>query len=208
MPRAPRIDIPGLTYHVISRGVKQLPICHADEDRHQLLRCLFTAQKKLPFILQQYCLMDNHYHFLIKTIVAPLSKIMHRFKSDFAGYFNRKYDLVGHVFQGRFHSIPVETDTYFTTVSRYIHLNPVRAGIVDRPEDYPWSNYRTLIRGEKDPLADPSELLAYFGEDPRIQRERYREFVEDMIGKEEAITDTLLMSKQSWGQLPEKVACE
>src|SRR5438105_1422161 len=105
MPRAPRIDIPGLTYHIISRGVKRLPLFHDTQDRQQFLRFLSITRKEFPFKLHAYSLMTNDYHLLLQTLECSISKTMCYFKSLFASYFNRKYGHVGHVFQGRFHSM-------------------------------------------------------------------------------------------------------
>lgn len=127
---------------------------------------------------------------------------MQWFKRRFSSWLNLKYNRVGHSFQGRFHSIPVEKDTYFTTVARYIHLNPVRAGIVQRPEEFPWSNYARLIHGERDPLVEPGFLLDYFGKDKSTQVEGYKRFVEDGILKPELITLSHLYRMRSWGTLP------
>ncbi len=161
MPRAPRIDIPGLIYHVTARGVKKLPIFHDDEDRHHFLRLLSMTNAEFPLQLHAYCLMTNHYHLLIQTIKHSLSKTMQYFKTLFAHTFNRKHGHVGHVFQGRFHSIPVQEDAYFTTVARYIHLNPVKAGMVARPRGtIPGAITDGLSRGEADPLVDPGFLLS------------------------------------------------
>ena len=127
---------------------------------------------------------------------------MQYFGSRFASWINRKYKHSGHFFQGRFHSIPVEEDRYYVTVSQYIHLNAVRAGIVQRPEDYRWCNYGNLIEGIKDPIANGGLVLDYFGSDPTIQRARYRAFVEEAIEKHEPITHRVLLRMRSWGRLP------
>jgi REP element-mobilizing transposase RayT len=195
-----------LVYHVTNRGVRRLPIFLDDSDRQQFLRLLRRTQDRFPFRLHAYCLMTTHYHLLLQTIDVSLSTTMHYFKTLFAGWFNRQYGHAGHVFQGRFHSLPVEEDAYFTTVSRYIHLNPVRAGMAQRPEDYPWSNYGRLIRGEADPLVDPRFLLGYFlGEDRGRQREKYRRFVEAGLEKPETVTEHALQRMRSWGRLPEPI---
>ena len=204
MPRAPRIDIPGLIYHVTARGVKKLPIFHDDEDRQRFLRLLSQTRLEFPFRLHAYCLMTNHYHLLLQTLENSLSKTMQYFKTLFAHSFNRKYGQVGHVFQGRFHSIPVQEDAYFTTVARYIHLNPVRAGIVKRPEDFPWSNYGRLIRGQIDPLVEPEFLLEYFGPEAARRRENYQRFVEEAIKKPEPVTEDILYRMRFWGSPPKE----
>lgn len=185
-----------------SRGVKRLPIFRDDNDRQRFLRLLSQTRHELPFRLHAYCLMTNHYHLLLQTIDHSLSKTMQYFKTIYAKWFNLQVGHVGHVFQGRFHSIPVQEDAYFTTVARYIHLNPVKAGIVKRPEDYPWSNYGRLIRGETDSITEPTVLLGYFGQDTNQQRARYRLFVEDNLTKPEAITERVLWRMRYWGKPP------
>jgi putative transposase len=203
MPRAPRIDIPGLVYHVTSRGNRQSDLFHDEEDRGRFLRFLSQARDEFPFQLHAYCLMTNHYHLLLQTIEDSLANTMQYFKSHYAIWFNRKYKHTGHLHQGRYHSIPVETDAYFTTVARYIHLNPVRAGMVARPEDYRWSNYERLIHGKADPLVDSRFLLDYFGRDVAIQRQKYRLFVEDGMKRREPITERVLQRMRFWGKPPD-----
>src|SRR5207302_1481711 len=128
---------------------------------------------------------------------------MQYFNGMYGAFFNKRNSHVGHVFQGRFHSIVVDTDHYFTTVSRYIHLNPVRAGLVQKPEDYAWSNYRSIMRGQSDPLADSSFLLGHFGKDPAEQRSTYCRFVEDALHKPEPITERILLRMRFWGRAPD-----
>ena len=202
MPRPPRVDVPGFTYHLINRGVKKLPIFHDDNDRQHFMRLLCQTQNEFPFILHGYCLMTNHYHLLLQTVKHSLSETMQYLNGLFGALFNKKNNHVGHVFQGRFHSIVVDTDNYFTTVSRYIHLNPVRAGIVQKPEDYPWSNYRSILRGTQDPITDSSFLLGYFGKELEKQRSAYRRFVEDAMYKPEPITERILFRMRYWARSP------
>lgn len=199
MPRLPRLFIPNGVYHVISRGVKQSIIFQSDDDRHDFLRLIRLTRDEEPFRLLDYCLMDNHYHLLMQPTGGSLSKIMQSINSVYANRYNLRHGLSGHVLQGRFHSIPVETDKYLTTVSRYIHLNPVRAGIVNAPEDYRWSNYRAMIRGEHDLLAEPGFVLGYFGHDEEYQRMAYKQFVEEGLHLHESITDKVLWKMRQWG---------
>lgn len=202
MPRAPRIDIPGFTYHITNRGVKQLPIFHADEDRQQFLRFLLRTREVFPFRLHAYSLLTNHYHLLLETIHHSLSAAMHYFGSLFAAWMNRKYAHAGHVFQGRFHSPVVDTDSYFITVASYIHNNAPRAGIVQRPEDYAWCDYGRLVRGETDALVDHTLLLSHFGATPGRERERYKQHVEEQLKKQELVTQRVLQRMRYWGRPP------
>ena len=206
MPRPLRIDIPGSVYHVINRGVKKQAFFHDDEDRWEFLDWLKQTRRHYDFQVQQYGLMTNHFHLLLRLGEASLSRLMQYFGSRLAKSFNRKYSQGGHFFESRFHSIPVETDTYYKVVSRYIHLNPVKAGMVAKPEDYPWSNYHSLINGLHDPIADPAFLLDHFPPEDGFQRERYRRFVEDDITSPPLISDWVLQRLRSWGRLPVALA--
>ncbi len=199
MARQPRIIIEGGIYHVISRGVKQCQIFLEEDDRYDFLRLLAVAKEKYPFTLHNRCLMDNHYHLLIQPQSDTLSKTMHLVNSTYGNRFNKRHGVTGHVLQGRFHSIPVEEDAYLTTVSRYIDLNPVRAGIVSRPEDYAWSSYRSILLGIPDSLTDPSFVLGYFGKEIGRQRTAYQQFVMDGIQKPEPINEKALWRKRTWG---------
>jgi putative transposase len=199
MPRAPRQFIENGIYHVISRGVKQSRIFLQDADRLDFIRLVHQTKSDEPFILHDYSLMDNHFHLLMQPTSGRLSKIMQSINSVYASRFNQRHHTSGHVLQGRFHSIPVETDAYLITVSRYIQLNAVRAGIVSRPEDYMWSNYRATISGAADPVADPRFVLGYFGADPAHQREAYRQYVEDGLARPEPVTKKVLWRMRQWG---------
>jgi putative transposase len=204
MPRGPRIDFPGLISHVISRGVKQIAIFRDDEDRQRFLQILAIAKADSPFVLHNYSLMTNHFHLLMEMIKGSLSQTMQFIKFYYAQWFNFKYGLTGHLFQGRFHSIPVQEDNYLIAVSRYIDLNSVEARIVQRPEDYPWASYGRVVRGEADPLVDPRFILGYFGPDTARQREKYRAFVEEKINAAPLITEKALWRMRYWGD-PEKI---
>jgi putative transposase len=200
MPHPPRINVPGLVYHVTNRGVKQLAIFHDTEDRLEFLDWLKETRQKYPLDIHHYSLMTNHYHLLIRPLES-LSRMMQFFSSRFASWLNKKHRHSGHLFQSRFHSIPVNEDSYYTTVSAYIHLNAVRAGIVLRPEDYRWSNYSNLIEGRTDPVATGGLILDYFGTDPMMQRQKYRRFVDEAINKPEPVTHQVLLRMRSWGKL-------
>jgi len=199
MPRPPRLIVEGGIYHVISRGVKQAQIFLEDNDRKDSLRLIKLAQEEYAFTLHRYCLMDNHFHLLLQPEANTLSKIMHCINSTYGNRFNKRHGVTGHVLQGRFHSILVQGDAYMTTVSRYIDLNPVRAGIVDKPEDYRWSSYRATVLGLPEVLVDPSFLLGYFGKEPNRRRDAYRRFVEDMLQKPEPISEKILWKMRTWG---------
>jgi REP element-mobilizing transposase RayT len=202
MARPPRIDIPGLTYHVTNRGVKRLAIFIDGEDRQYFLRTLLIVREQLPFVVQDYSLMTNHFHLLMKTLGTSLSQIMQCITSRYAYWFNRKYDQVGHAFQSRFHSLPVQTDAYLAEVCAYIDLNAPRARMVALPEDYPWCGYQAILSGRVDPIVDSSELLGLFSNDPGQARSLYRQFVDERFKKPEPLSHDELLKKRSWGELP------
>jgi len=203
MPRPPRIDIPGLTYHLTNRGVKKLPVFHEDEDRQYFLRLLLIVRQYHPFIIQDFSLMTNHFHLLIKTLqTSSISEIMQQFSSRYAQWFNRKYGQSGHAFQSRFHSIPVQTDAYLAEVCAYIDLNAPRAGMVLRPEDFAWGGHRSIITGKDLSFIDASELLALFSENTERARLLYQQFVMERLGKPEPLTQEKLLRKRSWGVMP------
>jgi putative transposase len=127
--------------------------------------------------------MTNHFHLLIKTLGTSLSEIMQYFISRYAYWFNRKYGQVGHAFQSRFHSIPVQTDAYLAEASAYIDLNAPRAGIVARPADYAWGGYRAIMTGVVDPIVDASELLGLFSDNRNRARILYQQFVDEPLRK-------------------------
>lgn len=179
MARHLRIQYPGAFYHVINRGAAGEGVFPDTKTREKFLEYLGLAAERFFLKIHIYCLMSNHYHLLLETPEANLSRSMQWLQVSFAAYYNRRKERKGYVFQGRFRSILVEADEYFEELSRYIHLNPVRAGMVDRPEAYQWSSYRAYI-GEEDPpeWLDTGRLLSRFGKRRDSSARRYRRFVE------------------------------
>ena len=155
MPRAQRICYPGAIYHIYQRGNNKQDIFLDDSDRSYLLTLFLRAKEKFGFLLYCYALMNNHFHATIETPNAvPISKIMQYVSGSYAQYFNKKYERKGHLFQSRFGGILVEKDAYLLELSRYVHLNPVRAGLTDDPGRYKWSSYDLYVRPRKDPLVN------------------------------------------------------
>lgn len=175
LARKPRIWYPGAMYHIISRGNRKSALFYDDQDLQTYLTILEKTKLKFPFYLHAYCLMTNHTHLQLETMEHPISDIMKRINSLYAIYFNKRHDLNGHVFQGRFGSRLIETRGYLLDVSRYIHLNPVEAEMVSRPEDYPWSSYRSYITGEADKFVTIEKILSQF---PTPAEKHYQVFVE------------------------------
>ena len=142
MARPLRIEYPGAFYHVTSRGNEQKDIFKSDFDREKFLSYLVSASERYGAEIHAYCLMTNHYHMMLETPLGNLSQIMKHINSSYTSYFNIKHKRVGHLLQGRYKAILVQADAYAAELSRYIHLNPVRAGMVKFPEDYRWTSYR------------------------------------------------------------------
>lgn len=147
LPRKARQISESGIYHVILRGINKQSIFEDDEDAERFLGIIEGYKGISGFELYAYCLMSNHVHLLIRVREEPLSMIFRRIASKYVYWFNAKYDRIGHLFQERFKSEPVEDDAYFLTVLRYIHNNPVKAGICKRAEDYPLSSYRDYLSG-------------------------------------------------------------
>jgi REP element-mobilizing transposase RayT len=129
-------------YHVTSRGHERGPIFRDATDRRQFLNLLASVVLDQAWLLHSYCLMGNHYHLLLETARATLSRGMHSLNARYSQHFNRRHERAGHVFEGRFKAIIVQKQAHLLELHRYIVLNPVRAGLIRRPQDWPWSNYR------------------------------------------------------------------
>jgi REP element-mobilizing transposase RayT len=149
--------------HIISRGVRRLAIFLDDTDRHEFLRLLLVVRARYGWRYLTYCLMDNHYHLLVETPEPNLSAGMQWLNSRYAEYFNDRHEVEGHVFERRFRDVIVRDDKHLVDVARYIVLNPVRAGICRRPEQWPWSSYAETTGAAPPRITDPERLLRYFG---------------------------------------------
>ena len=184
MARPLRICYPGAFYHITARGNERKAIFKSNQDRVKFLSYLETAHKRYGALIHGYCLMDNHYHLLLETPGENLSQVMHHINGAYTTYYNVKRKRSGHLFQGRYKAIVVEKDAYCQELSRYIHLNPVRAGIVKSVDEYPWSSYLSYIgKREEVEWLETGYVLAYFGKRVGTARRKYREFVEEAIGK-------------------------
>lgn len=179
MARPYRLQGEGIFYHITSRGNRKKRIFNDINDYNKFLEYTKQAKEKYNFYLYAYCLMSNHYHFLLETTRANLSQIMHYLNGSYTMYYNIKRQGHGHVFQGRYKSIVVDKDSYFQELSRYIHLNPVRAKIAKAPEEYKWSSYSGYL-GKSDDVIDKEQIKQYL----TINKTQYREFVLEGIGKQ------------------------
>jgi len=210
MGRFLRIEYPGAYYHVTSRGNERKDVFRNQADREQFLSYLESSVNRYDAVIHAYCLMSNHYHLLIETPSGNLSKIMQHINGAYTNYFNIKRKRSGHLFQGRYKAVVVEADEYAQALSRYIHLNPVRAKIVARPEEYRWSSYLDYIGVSKPPAwLNTSFILGYFGSGEE-RFGKYRGFVEELLGSEYenplggAVATTILGSQSFISKLTEK----
>jgi REP element-mobilizing transposase RayT len=184
MARPLRVEYPDAYYHVINRGNYQQKIYLNDRDKEKFIEYLEKAAERFSIIFHGYCLMSNHYHLLIQTPDSNLSKAMQWINVSYATYFNRKRNRHGHLFQGRFKAILIDADEYLKHLSRYIHLNPVRANMVSSPSDYQWSSYRAFIGKQKAPqFLETDWLLSSFGKNKKQTRQSYKDFVEKVDAK-------------------------
>ena len=185
MGRPLRIEFPGALYHITSRGNERKSIFIDDADRFRFLEILKDYHDRYDILLHSFVLMDNHYHLILETPKGNLLKVMHGINGGYTGYFNRKYERSGHLFQGRYKGILVEKDAYLLPLSRYVHMNPVRAKIVKEPEQYRWSSYPGYIGKEKEcKWVEHSWILSNFGKDGKTARRKYREYVEESFNKD------------------------
>ncbi|TML65956.1 MAG: transposase [Actinobacteria bacterium] len=183
MPRPHRLQIPGGLYHLTSRGNRRQRIFLDDHDRHRFLDIAGSVARRRGWLCSSYCLMPNHYHLLVETPEADLSAGMQEINSRHAMWFNWRYELDGHLFQGRFKSVMVESETHLLELARYVVLNPVRAGLCENPARWIWSSYRpTLGVDSKPDLLTPNRILGHFGASPETARLRFATFVQDGKG--------------------------
>ena len=185
MARPLRIEFPEALYHVTSRGDRQEAIYEDDEDRRAYLEILGDVVKRFHWRCYAYCLMGNHYHLVIETLEGNLSKGMRHLNGVYTQVSNRRHNRVGHLFQGRYKSILIDKDSYWLEVSRYVVLNPVRAGMVKEPGGWPWSSYNATVGAKSAPeWLEVDHLLEHFGQKRGMARRRYKEFAEDGIGRQ------------------------
>jgi putative transposase len=183
MARPLRIELAGGLYHVTSRGDRRERIYYDDADRSAWLNLSGEVCERFNWRCHAYCQMTNHYHVVVETPEANLSKGMRQLNGVYTQSTNRRHGLVGHRFQGRFKAILVERDAYLLELARYVVLNPVRAGMVRAAEDWVWSSYRATVGQASAPAwLERDWLLAQFGEERARAQARYADFVRQGIG--------------------------
>lgn len=188
MARPLRIEYPNAFYHVIQRGIEGKAIFFSDSDRRKFLYYLGMAYAGFRAIIHTFVLMKNHYHLILETPRGNLSQIMHYINTSYAIYFNSIRKRHGPLYQGRFKAILVQQDEYLHHLSRYIHLNPVRAGIVQDPLEYPWSSLRYFVTKSVPPeWLNTQLILSMFNKHEQRAKHMYLQFVLDGIGHEKDI---------------------
>ncbi|MCX7513173.1 transposase [Frateuria hangzhouensis] len=186
MPRLPRLELQGVPLHVTQRGTNKGAIFIDDDDRHDFRRLLRSAFNEHGIDLHAFVLMDNHFHLLVTPhAVGVLSSAMRWIGQNYVQAFNLRHGRCGTLWQGRFKSCLVQTDQYLLTVMRYIELNPVRAAMAMRPEDFRWSSVHTHLAHANDPLVTPHPLYLAMGEDAWDRANAYRAWLDAGITTEE-----------------------
>lgn len=177
MARKPRIEYPGALYHVMTRGNRRELIFRDARDRERFLEKLLEYKERYGFDLYAYVLMGNHVHLLIETGNESLSRIMQGLLQSYTQWYNRKYRTVGHLFQGRYRAILCDKNNYLLSLIRYIHLNPIRAGIVKNPSEYKWSSHREYLGLEISRMVEIIPVLSQFSTNIHESIRMYESFV-------------------------------
>lgn len=181
MPRLPRLHVPGATYHVTARGNHRQNIFFKHADRQRLDEFMADALDRTGARIHAYCWMTNHLHLLVQVADQPLGKLMQRVSTRFARAIQKDLRTTGHLFENRYHALLVDVDSYFLELLRYIHLNPVRAGIVKSPQLYRWSSHRVYLGKDVQPWVHTDFGLRLFSQDLIRARALFQAFVERTI---------------------------
>jgi REP element-mobilizing transposase RayT len=203
MARPLRIEFADALYHVTSRGNERRPIFRNIRDRQAFLLFLGAAAKRFGWSVTAWVLMTNHFHLVLQTPEPNLSQGMHWLNSSYVNWFNRAHKRSGHLFQGRFKAILIDSESYFADALRYVVLNPVHAKMCERPEEYRWSSYRATAGLEAAPeWLDVDAVHRLFGPDAATAQPLYRDFVLAKIGCEDRLWDKLsnqlYLGSESW----------
>jgi len=185
MARPLRLEFPGAVYHVTSRGNARQAIFLDKDDRESFLGVLSSVVARFNWLCHAYCLMENHYHLMVETMEGNLSWGMRQLNGVYTQVFNRRHTRVGHLFQGRYKAILVEKEAHLLELCRYVVLNPVRAGLVKRPEEWRGSSYWAIAGEAKKPVfLEVDWVLSQFGRRRAEAKEAYRRYVlEGLQGK-------------------------
>jgi len=207
MPRRARLDAPGTLHHVIVRGIEQRDIISDDLDRLDFVSRMGTIATETSTIIYAWALMTNHAHILMRSGPPGLTKFMQRFLTGYAAGYNQRHHRHGHLFQNRYKSIVCEEDSYFMELVRYIHLNPLRANLVEslsRLDRYRWSGHSVLMGRRRNKWQDKDYVLQWFGTTEGEAKRAYREFVKLGInqgGRSDLTGGGLIRSLGGWSSV-------
>jgi putative transposase len=204
MPRQARLDVPGALHHIMVRGINKSDIFLDDQDRHRFLERLGIIITDAKSSIFAWSLMSNHVHILFKSGQDGISSVMRKLLTWYAIYFNHKYKRTGHLFENRYKSILCEEDQYLLALIRYIHLNPVRSGIIktlDELDNYPWTGHSVIMGRNAQSWMDTGYCLSQFDKQIRRARISYRTFIKDGLSQGHLPTFSgggLLNSRAGW----------
>jgi putative transposase len=185
MARPLRVEFAGAVYHVMSRGIEGRRICQDEDDRDRWVGFLGRAAERFGWRVLAFSLLDNHFHLFLRTPSGGLAAGMRQLNGDYAGFFNRRYGRRGPLMQGRYKAVLVEDESHWQELSRYVHLNPVRAGLCRRPEDWKWSSYRGYHRPAlRQKWLDSASVLAEFDRREAKARRAYRQYMAEGLRRE------------------------
>ncbi len=207
MPRQARLDAPGALHHVIGRGIEGGKVFHNDEDREDFVGRIQRLCEAGAWVVYAWALMPNHFHLVVRSAKESLPFSMRRLLTGYVVNFNRRHRRLGHLFQNRYKSIICEDDPYLLELTRYVHLNPVRAGIVEDLEGlskYPWAGHSAILGEVKRPWQDTEAILSYFGRKRGEAAVRYEEFVRQGLGqgrRPELVGGGLIRSAGGWSEV-------
>lgn len=207
MPRQARLDAPGTLHHIMGRGIEGVKIFRNTRDRKDFLERLRDLYQEGRIFVYAWALIPNHFHLLVRTGNRDISFSMRKLLTGYVVNFNKRHKRYGHLFQNRYKSIVCEDDPYLLELTRYIHLNPLRAGLVDDLEGltiYPWSGHSVIMGGVKQEWQDTNTILAYFGQNRHRAIQKYETFISEGVsqGKRSDLTGGgLVRSMGGWFQV-------
>jgi len=207
MPRQARLDAPGTLHHVIIRGIEKKQIVEHDEDKREFVSRMGDLSTQEKTNIYAWALMTNHAHILLRSGPSGLSRYMKRFLTGYAVYYNHRHKRHGHLFQNRYKSIVCEEDAYFQELVRYIHLNPIRANMVQnmsKLDGYPWCGHAVIMGRRKNDWQDREYVLSWFGQKEKEAKKNYRRYVQEGISlgdRPDLVGGGLIRSLGGWSQV-------
>jgi putative transposase len=212
MARPLRLSFENACYHITSRGNRRENIFHTDKDKSVFLEKLNETFNRYSIVCYAYCLMDNHYQLFARTPGANISQAMHYLNTSYTNWFKAEHGIIGSVLQGRYKSILVEEDSYGIVLSAYIHLNPLRAGMVEDLREYKWTSYLNYVKENKREVdcLDTEFILAQFGGNTKEARRLYKKYVIEHKNIKDPLKDSfrgiVLGSREYVGDILERIS--